>query len=156
MKIIIVAHAIRGGGAETYLRGLLPSLINKMNDTEFQMIIPASRANHYRSINRRLTLVEIPDNVLDNIKKRLIFDNNKLVKLVLNFCPDLIFSASEVVSPKLKKLNKPIVLVYHSTLQFYLKPDFANSRVKLWYTRLMRDRSSKIASIIIAVSHYDP
>jgi len=155
MRIFIVAHTIRGGGAETYLRGLIPQLLEKMSNAEFRILIPASRGIYYSHINNRLTLDEIDDSILDGIKSRLIFDNRKLIKVVSDFHPDIIFSASEVVSPKLKRLKKPIVLVYHSTLQFYMKPDFTNSWLKLCYTRIMRDRSAKVASIIVAVSHYE-
>ena len=92
---------------------------------------------------------------MNNTIKRVQFDNFKLTRIVKKAEPDLIFSAAEVVAYSLTRLKKPILLVYHATLQFYMKPDEDNSALKLFYTRLMRDRIAKKADMIVAVSHFE-
>ena len=152
--IFIVAHMIRGGGPETFLKELLPKLVYSMQDVQFTCIIAESRKKHYDNI-KQLSLLTVSDSILDNAFKRLKFDNFTLVRIVKSKLPDIIFSAGEVVATSLAKLNKPIILVYHATLQFYMKPDANNSLLRLFYTRMMRDRIAKKAEMIVAVSHFE-
>lgn len=152
--IFVVAHMIRGGGAETFLRGLLPKLVGIMLDTSFSCLVAESRKHHYEKI-AGLSLITVQDTVLNSTIQRLQFDNFELTKIVKETQPDMIFSAAEVVAYSLTKLKKPILLVYHSTLQFYMKPDVDNSVLKLFYTRFMRDRIAKKSDMIVAVSHFE-
>ena len=73
---------------------------------------------------------------MNNTIKRVQFDNFKLTRIVKKAEPDLIFSAAEVVAYSLTRLKKPILLVYHATLQFYMKPDEDNSQKRIKITSL--------------------
>lgn len=154
-KIFIIAHGARGGGVETYLRGLLPELLECMGNIEFIMTIAESRVDKYQNMGKNLSLLPIPDHVVESTAKRVEFDNFKLAKICKSYQPSIVIASGEIVPASLKKLSIPIVLVYHATMQFYMKPSNENSSLKLLYTRMMRKRSAKIASTIVAVSHYE-
>ncbi len=153
-QIFIVAHMIRGGGAETFLRGVLPRLVDIMPEASFTCLVAESRRQYYELIEG-LSVLTVDDSVLSNTVQRVKFDNFQLAKIVRRTNPDLIFSAAEVVAYSLTRIKKPIMLVYHATLQFYMKPDVDNSALKLLYTKFVRDRIAKKADMIVAVSHFE-
>ncbi len=154
MRIIVIGYNARGGGAETFLREMLPELALQMKDSTIQVMVALSTKDKYSNFPTNVEISCVDDKILDNIIRRVFFDLLVVFSIVASFKPDLIFVASETFSPLLRKLGKPIVILYHSTLQFYMKPEKDESFLRLLYTRTMRDISARLADYMITVSHY--
>lgn len=154
-NVVIYAGGIRGGGAETYLRGLLPKLTALMPDDHFIFFIAESRLSYYQSLGQNVTINKVSDKILDSKLTRIKYEFVYAYEEVKAYNPDLCLFASEIFSPMFKRLNCPIVIVYHATLQFYMKGGVDESALRLVYTRLMRRVSANNCDRIVAVSHFE-
>lgn len=154
-RIAILSVSSRGGGSETFLRGILPSITKYNSESEFHLFVAESRVEHYKGIAKNLIIHSVADQILDNPLRRMIYDNIKISREIKAIKPDLCFCTSEVFSPLLKLLKIPLINVYHAALQFYMKPGVDESRFRLYYTRFMRGISIRLATKTIAVSHFE-
>lgn len=155
MRLFVVGHTARGGGAETFLREMLPELAKQMPESTIHAMIAESRKQFYQNLGENFEYDTVDDEILDNPLLRLKFDIFDLVGKIRDFHPDLIFFASETFSPILSGLKKPVVILYHATLQFYMRPGEGESLVRLTYTRMSRNLSARMAKLIITVSHFE-
>lgn len=154
-KIAIISTASRGGGSETFLRGLLPPLLKESDNFEYHLFVAKSRKEHYLNISNMIVIHPISDEILDNHLKRLIFENITIISMLKKIDPDLCFYTSEIVSPLVKVLKVPVINMYHAALHFYMIPGVDESRLKLAYIKFMRDLSMRIVNKTVAVSHFE-
>lgn len=154
-KIAIISTSSRGGGSETFLRGLLEPLLKESPDIEYHLFIAESRKNFYINISKRIVIYPISDSILDNNINRLLFENFIIITMIKKIKPNLCFYTSEIVSPLLKFLKVPVINMYHAALQFYMVPGVDESRLKLVYIKFMRDLSMRIVNKTVAVSHFE-
>lgn len=153
--IAILSAGNRGGGSETVLRGLLPFLVRDNPNYLYHLFIAKSRQPLYELKADNLVVHTVDDEILDKPINRLIYENLTIFGELKKLNPSVCLFTSEIFTPLLALLKIPVINVYHAALQFYMKPGLDESRLKLWYTRLMRDISIRIAKRTIAVSHFE-
>jgi len=153
--IAILSAGNRGGGSETVLRGLLPFLVRDNPNYLYHLFIAKSRQPLYELKADNLVVHTVDDEILDKPIKRLVYENLTIFRELKKLNPSVCLFTSEVFTPLLALLKIPVVNVYHAAMQFYMRPGLDESRLKLWYTKLMRDISIRIAKRTIAVSHFE-
>lgn len=154
-KIAIISTANRGGGSETFLRGLMPQLLNISDEVEYHLFLADSIKDNFLFLSDRLIVHPISMTIIKDNYKRFFFENLTLFHLLQKIKPDLCFYTSEIINPLLSFLKIPVITMYHATLQFYMLPGIDESRLKLTYVRFMRDISVFLADRVVAVSHYE-
>lgn len=155
-KIIIFSHGVRSGGAETFIRGILPFLLTNLEKYQFIIYVNARMLPAMKSYNyKNLTIKTVEMDTVNNGLKRIIFDWLTIRKIVYKVKPVLIFNNSEAFSPFVNTKKYPLIIVYHSMIQFYLNSSNVVSYLKNLYTKLVRTITIRRASRIVAVSHYE-
>ena len=154
-KIAILGQSSRGGGSETFLRSILPCLATSAPAFEIHLFIPASRQHFYSCLPDNVRVYHVEDSVLDSPLRRLIYENYELIKMLRKIKPDVCLVNSEIFSPFLACLKKPVIIIYHAAIHFYFYKGMNESKIKLFYIRIMRNIAIKKARRVVAVSHFE-
>lgn len=154
-NIIVLAIGIQGGGAETYLSELLPELQKINKKYTYHLFVAKIREKYYNNSMPNVIIHGISDNISNSNIKRIIYENISIIREVKKIKPVLCLCATETFSPLFRYQKIPVINVYHSALQFYMKPKVDESRIRLLYTNIMRKISMAITSKTIAVSHFE-
>lgn len=154
-KIIIFAHTNKGGGAETYIRAILPRLAQKNQELKFILYVPSEKVDIYKKISSKFDIREVSSLILESSIKRMWFDWFSTLKIINKEKPSLVMFNNEMISPFSFLSRYPKIIIYHATLQFYLKNTDLKFLLKNTYVRCLRKTSIMQAQEVIAVSHYE-
>lgn len=155
MKVLISAIGVRGGGAETYLLGLLPELTKISSEIDYTLVIPEKRAYLYNNIlPENVLILTVPDKVLNSSIRRFIYEHITFNKLQLNKKYNLHFRTDEMLSPFSVFLRIPTIIVCHSTADLFLEEMKREGKLRVYYYTLIRKIALKISNIAITVSYH--
>jgi glycosyltransferase involved in cell wall biosynthesis len=156
MKILINGIAIRGGGPETFLLGLLPHLVSQDRDDNYILIIPEHRQHLYKPLcAENVSLKVVPRMIFKSSTRRLWYEHVELNWFQKRERIDIHFRADELLSPLSIFLSIPSVVVFHAT-QHILAPKLMedDSPLKLFYLNSIKRWAMRLATVPVTVSHH--
>jgi len=154
MRVLINAIAVRGGGPETFLLGLLPELLSVDSANEYVLLIPEGRAHLYASMTNRLVLRTVPIAIIESTPHRLIYEHIALTDYQRRDRFDVHFRADELLSPLVCLLGIPTIAVFHSTAHMLIPDQIGDSRLKLFYLQRMKALTMRMATAPVTVSYH--
>ncbi len=157
MKVLINALSVRGGGAESFLLGLLPHLLKMDDSIEYILMVPSMRRHYYEHLLKpftRLQIIQIPDEIITSPVRRLVFEHIRLTKYQHTEEIDVHFRADEMLSPFVSFLKIPSMIVVHTTSNRLIPAKLGDSKLKLFYWNTISNLAMRLATVVIAVSHH--
>lgn len=154
IKVLMNAVSVRGGGAETFLLGLLPELVS-MENISYDLLISKDKAHLYQSIKGHLNILPVSANIIHSAFRRLSFEHITVNKLLFHNSYDVYFRADELLSPFVSFMRVPTIAVFHATQHMLIPKEVGDSPLRLFYLNMLKKITMKIATVPVAVSHHE-
>jgi len=155
IRVLINAVALRGGGSESFLRGLLPELLRADPGIAADLLVAHDRRHIYEAIDGRLSPIPVPTATLDSAGKRLWFEHAGLLRVLNSGRYDICLRADEMVSPASLLSGVPVVSVFHATQHLLIPEALGEGRLKTAYLRWARWAALRSSRVVVAVSHHE-
>ena len=147
--------AVRGGGPETFLLGLLPHLVKQNDEDQYVLIIPEERKHLYETICRKnVCLKTVPKQTVESSVRRLWYEHIVLTLFQTQEKFDVHFRADELLSPFSRFLPIPSVIVFHATLHMLAPELSGDSPLKLLYQNQLKKWAMRLAKVSVTVSSF--
>lgn len=153
IRVLINATSVRGGGAETFLLGLLPEL-TKSRDMVIDIILCADKAELYQRMNN-LNIITVSNSIYSNALKRFYYEHVSSNRILLTGEYHVYFRADEMMSPVSLLARVPTMVVFHTTSHKLIPDDVGDSKMRLSYINLMKWLAMRIVTVPVAVSHHE-
>lgn len=154
MRVLLNGIAVRGGGVETFLMGLLPELLNINPQISYELIVPRSRVALYKNNQDNIRIIDIDNHYVENPIKRLLFEHVLLPRYQAINNYSVHFRIDELVSPSFRLLSVPTIAIFHATQHMLIPQHIGDSKLKLHYLNMMKSMAMHCATVPITVSHH--
>lgn len=154
MKVLVNGFAARTGGPETFLLNLLAEMVLINPSVEYVLLIPENRCNLYSGLSENVILEPVQESIADSIFKRLIHEHISIPMKLFSGRFDAYFQADELLSPVIGLSRIPSLIVFHSTQHMLIPHLVGDTRLRLFYLKLIKGLAMRLATVPVTVSHH--